>query len=158
MNIFALNLGLAFTWAALTANITLLGLVIGFVVGLGALYLSKPLFPGSEDYFRRGWLWGKMVFMFTYELVASSIQVAWCVLSPSQIAKPGILSMPLDVTGEMQILSLTNMITLTPGTLSLDVTEDCKTLYIHAMFADDPDAIRADIKNGMERWVIEAME
>jgi len=158
MNVFALNLALAFVWAALTANITLPGLTIGFILGLGALYLSKPLFPGSEDYFRRGWFWSKMVFMFIRELVLSSVQVMWYVLSPSQTAKTGIISMPLDVTGEMQILSLTNMITLTPGTLSLDVTEDCKTLYIHALFADDPDAIRAHIKNGMERWVIEAME
>ncbi|WP_439139616.1 Na+/H+ antiporter subunit E [Roseicyclus sp.] len=47
---------------------------------------------------------------------------------------------------------------MTPGTLSLDVTEDRETLYIHAMFADDPDGIRQQIKDGMERWVIEATE
>ena len=43
-------------------------------------------------------------------------------------------------------------------TLSLDVTEDCNTLFVHAMFADDPDKIAADITNGMERWVREALE
>jgi multicomponent Na+:H+ antiporter subunit E len=58
----------------------------------------------------------------------------------------------------MGILLVTNLISLTPGTLSLDVTDDRKTLFIHAMFADDPDAIRAQLKGGMERWVKEAME
>lgn len=158
MNIFALNVALAIIWAALTANITLQGLVIGFVLGSAALFLSRPLFPGCRGYFRRAWLWSKLIFMFLYELVVSSIQVVWDVMTPSQKAKPGIISVPLDVKGEMGILLVTNLISLTPGTLSLDVTEDCKTLYIHAMFADDPDAIRAQIKNGMERWVIEAME
>ncbi|MGV6888441.1 Na+/H+ antiporter subunit E [Rhodophyticola sp. SM2404] len=66
--------------------------------------------------------------------------------------------MPLDVQSEMEVLLLTNMISLTPGTLCLDVTEDGKTLYIHAMFGDDPDEIRRQIKQGMERWVKEAME
>lgn len=158
MNIFALNVALAIIWAALTANITLPGLIIGFVLGSAALYLSKPLFPGCDSYFRRSWLWSKLISMFLYELVVSSIQVVWDVLTPSHRAQPGIISVPLDVKGEMGILLVTNLISLTPGTLSLDVTEDCKTLYIHAMFADDPDAIRAQIKNGMERWVIEAME
>ncbi|MEM7711063.1 MAG: Na+/H+ antiporter subunit E, partial [Pseudomonadota bacterium] len=41
---------------------------------------------------------------------------------------------------------------------SLDVTEDCNTLVIHAMFADNPDEIRRQIETGMERWVREAME
>jgi multicomponent Na+:H+ antiporter subunit E len=58
----------------------------------------------------------------------------------------------------MDILLVTNLISLTPGTLSLDVTDDRSTLYIHAMFADDPDEIRRQIKDGMERWVIEATE
>jgi multicomponent Na+:H+ antiporter subunit E len=66
--------------------------------------------------------------------------------------------MPLDVRGEMEVLLVTNLISLTPGTLTLDVSEDCSTLYFHVMFADDPDAIRKQLKEGMERWVIEAME
>lgn len=158
MNIFALNIVLAIIWAALTANFSLQGLFIGFVLGSGALFLSRPLFPGCNTYFRRSWLWNKLIFLFLYELVVSSIQVVWDVMTPAQTAKPGIISIPLDIEGEMGILLVTNLISLTPGTLSLDLTEDCKTLYIHAMFADDPDAIRAQIKNGMERWVIEALE
>ncbi len=158
INIVTLNIVLAIAWAALTGNITLSGLAVGFLFGSGALYITRSLFPGSELYFRRVWRWAKLLVLFLYELVVSSLQVVWDVLTPQHKSRPGIISVPLDVKGEMEILLVTNLISLTPGTLSLDVTEDEKTLYIHAMFADDPEAIREQIKNGMERWVIEAME
>lgn len=158
MNIFILNIVLAVTWAALTGTFTLTGLAVGFVLGSAALYLTKPLFPGCDRYFRRVWSWSKLCVLFLWELIVSSIQVVWDVLTPEHKAQPGIISVPLDVKTEMEIFLVTNLISLTPGTLSLDVTEDGKTLYIHAMFADDPDAIRQQIKTGMERWVIEAME
>jgi multicomponent Na+:H+ antiporter subunit E len=158
MNIFVLNIALAVAWAALTGNITVEGLAVGFVFGSVALYLTRPLFPGSDLYFKRAWRWLKLCVLFLYELVVSSIQVVWDVLTPSHKARPGIIAMPLDADTEMEILLVTNLISLTPGTLSLDVTEDRNTLYIHAMFADDPDEIRHQLKSGMERWVIEAME
>lgn len=158
MNIFALNIALAVAWAALTGSFTLGGLGVGFVLGSAALYLAKPLFPGCDDYFLRGWRWVKLCLLFLYELVVSSIAVVWDVITPGTKSRPGIIAMPLDVEDEMGILLVTNLISLTPGTLSLDVTDDRKTLFIHAMFADDPDAIRAQLKGGMERWVMEAME
>ena len=158
INILTLNIILAVAWAALTGNITLSGLLVGYIFGSVALYITRPLFPGSELYFRRVWRWVKLIVLFLYELLVSSIQVVWDVLTPTHKSRPGIMSVPLDAKGEMEILFVTNLISLTPGTLSLDVTEDEKTLYIHAMFADDPDAIREQIKTGMEKWVIEAME
>ena len=158
INVLTLNIILAVAWAALTGEITLGALMVGFLFGSFALYLTRPLFPGSELYFRRVWKWMKLIVLFLYELLVSSIQVVWDVLTPTHKSRPEIMSIPLDAKGEMQILFVTNLISLTPGTLSLDVTEDEKTLYIHAMFADDPDEIRRAIKEGMERWVIEAME
>ncbi|MEM9787739.1 MAG: Na+/H+ antiporter subunit E, partial [Pseudomonadota bacterium] len=69
-----------------------------------------------------------------------------------------ILEMPLDVKSDIEILLVTNLISLTPGTLSLDVTPDRKTLIVHAMFADDPDEVIASLKSGMERLVKEVFE
>ena len=66
--------------------------------------------------------------------------------------------MPLTVRSDEGILLVTNLISLTPGTLSLDVSEDRKTLTIHAMFASDPEALIASLKSGIERWVIDAVE
>jgi multicomponent Na+:H+ antiporter subunit E len=158
IHIATLNFALAFAWAALTGDITLGGLVVGFVLGSAALYFTRSLFPGSTPYFRRLWRWFKLIIRFLFELIVSSLQVVWDVMTPGQTAKPSVIAMPLDVKGEMGILLVTNMISLTPGTLSLDVTDDGKTLYIHAMFGDDPDAVCAQIKSGMERLAIEAME
>ena len=122
------------------------------------IYLTRALYPGSERYFSRSIKWTKLVLLFFYELIVSSVQVAREVLTMQNKSRPGIISVPLTVRHEMDIFLLTNMISLTPGTLSLDVTADCETLYIHAMFADDPDALRQQIRDGMERWVIEATE
>jgi multicomponent Na+:H+ antiporter subunit E len=158
MNIFALNIALALAWAALTGNFSFAGLMVGFALGFACLYLTRPLFPESGLYFKRVWRWSKLCVLFLYELVVSSLQVVWEVLTPRHRSRPGVIAMPLDVKREMEVLLVTNLISLTPGTLSLDVTEDCNTLFIHAMFADDPDEIRRQLKSGMERWVIEAME
>jgi multicomponent Na+:H+ antiporter subunit E len=159
MSLFLLNILLAVTWAALTGSFTLAGLAVGMVVGFLALWVVRPLFEDhGGGYFRRVWRWLKLMVLFLYELFASSITVAWDVLTPRHRANPRIIAMPLEAKGEAEVLLVTNLISLTPGTLTLDVTEDCRTLVIHAMFADDPEQIKADLKGGMERWVREALE
>lgn len=158
MNIFGLNIALAIAWAALTGDISLQGLGVGFVLGSAALFVTRPLFPGSARYFSRAGRWMILIVTFLWELVISSVQVVWDVLTPQHMARPGIISVPLDLDDDMAVLVMTNYISLTPGTLCLDVTEDCNTLLIHAMFADDPEAIRRSIKDGVERLVREAME
>lgn len=159
MSLFLLNLLLAIAWAALTGQLTLPGIAIGFAVGFAALWVIQPLFDNrGGGYFLRVWRWIKLLVLFHYELVVSSVQVAWDVLTPRHRARPGIITIPLRAKGEAEVLLVTNLISLTPGTLCLDVTEDCRTLIVHAMFADDPAAIAARIENGMERWVREALE
>ena len=158
INLLVLNIVLAIAWAALMGSFTLASLGVGFVIGSIFIYLTGALYPGTGRYFSRSVKWAKLVLLFLYELVVSSIDVAREVLTTQNKARPGIISIPLTVRDETDIFLLTNMISLTPGTLSLDVTEDRETLYIHAMFADDPDSIRTQIREGMERWVIEATE
>lgn len=158
MNIFALNVALAIAWAALTGDISLGNLLVGFALGSAALFATRPLYPGCDRYFTRATSWLKLIIAFLWELIEGSVQVVIDVLTPQHRSRPGIIAVPLDTHREMALLVLTNYISLTPGTLSLDVTEDCNTLYIHAMFADDPDALRRSIKEGVERRVKEAME
>lgn len=159
MSLFVLNIILALSWAALTGNFSAMNLVLGHLVGFGALWIASPMFAeGGGGYFKRVFRWIRLIVMFHYELLASSLGVVWDVLTPRHRARPGIVAVPLNVKSEAEVLLVTNLISLTPGTLSLDVTEDCNTLYVHAMFADDPEAIRAQIEHGMEKWVREAME
>ena len=157
MNTFSLNLILAVAWMAFEGSFTMVSLLTGFVIGYGALWMIQPLI-GQTGYFGRVLAWIRLIVMFFYELLLSSFQVAFDVLTPTHRAKPAILEVPLDVKSDAGLLLVTNLISLTPGTLSLDVSEDKKTLLVHVMFADDPDAIRDTLKNGMERWVIAAVE
>jgi multicomponent Na+:H+ antiporter subunit E len=157
MNVFATNVVLAVVWAALLGELSVFNLASGFVLGFAALWVIQPL-TGASSYFFRAYAWVKLVILFHYELVVSSVEVAWDVLTPRHRARPAIIEMPLDVTSDAGILLVTNLISLTPGTLSIDVTDDRKTLVIHAMFADEPEALVRTLKSGMERWVIDAVE
>lgn len=156
MNLLGLNFILAFVWAALSGDFKLFTLFSGFVLGYGALWMAKPLLDPDSRYFERFFRIVWLVIYFLYELLVSSIRVAWQVISPRQRFSPQIIEVPLDVREDVEILCLTNLISLTPGTLSLDVSEDRKTLYVHAMFADDPQGEVTAIKNGLEKVVKEA--
>ena len=156
MSPFPLNMILAAGWAAMTGTFTLANLLIGGVIGYAALWVAKPLL-GPTTYFDRVWRAWRLVALFLYELVASSLRVVWDVVTPTHLSQPGIIAMPLDAKSDIEILLVANLISLTPGSLSLDLSEDRKTLFVHAMFVDDPDALRRDLKSGMERWVIEAV-
>ncbi|MDP5084386.1 MAG: Na+/H+ antiporter subunit E [Yoonia sp.] len=158
MNLFLLNLLLAVIWASLWGSLTLLQLVFGFLVGFASLWFAQPLLGGPSLYYRRAWRIVRLILFFLYDLCMSSIRVAYDVLTPKDLSNPAILEMPLDVKSDIEILLVTNLISLTPGTLSLDVTPDRKTLIVHAMFADDPDAVIASLKSGMERMVKEVFE
>lgn len=157
INLFQLNLLLAFGWGALFGDFSLGNLAAGFLIGFVALGVVSPLF-GQTSYFVKAVRMAHLGVYFLYELVVSSVQVVWDVLTPMHKSRPAIVAVPLEVERPVQITVLANLISLTPGTLSLDVSPDNKTLYVHAMFVDDPDQVRADIKSGMERRVKEAMQ
>lgn len=158
MNAFVYNLVLAFSWAALTGSFTLGSLFTGMVLGYVALWLSAPLLGVDRLYFIRVFRVVRLAVYFVWELLLSSVRVAWDVLRPFPTRNPKIIEVPLDVKSDIEILLVTNLISLTPGTLSVDVTPDRKTLYVHAMFADDPEAEVANLKRGMERMVMEVFE
>ncbi|MGF1477821.1 MAG: Na+/H+ antiporter subunit E [Geminicoccaceae bacterium] len=156
MNVLALNTFLALGWSALVGSFTLTNLLLGFGIGYAVLWVARPLF-GSTTYFERVWRVVRLALFFVYELIVSSLRVVWDVITPAHRSRPGIIAMPLDAKGDAEILLVANLISLTPGSLSLDVSSDRKPLYIHAMFVEDPDLLRAEMKTGLERRVIEAL-
>lgn len=159
MTFFLLNILLAGTWAFLSGEVTVSSLAVGFFLGFNALWFTQPIFGGGKDpYFDRVWKSVRLLFYFLYELVVGSIGVLKDILTPQQLSNPCLIEMPLDVKSDAEILLVTNLISLTPGTLSVEVGEDRTTLLVHAMFADDPDQLVADLKNGMERYVREVFE
>ncbi len=89
------------------------------------------------------------------ELLLANLHVARAILAPNARLKPLIVAVPLSLTRDLDITFLANLITLTPGTLSLDVSEDRKVLWVHALHAEEPDALRREIKDGFERRIQE---
>ncbi|MEL6576106.1 MAG: Na+/H+ antiporter subunit E [Pseudomonadota bacterium] len=156
MNIFAINLLLAFAWGALAADYSITSLAIGFVLGFAALWVVRGLFP-DEGYFLRVPRLVRLALIFLRELVLSSLRVARDVLSLRPNARPGIVAVPLRARTETEVLVVSSLVTLTPGTLSLDLSPDGETLYVHAMFLDEPEAMRAEIRDTLETPVLEAL-
>lgn len=155
MNLFLVNVLLALSWAAVSGSFSLGNLLFGFVLGALALSLIREQ-VGSVGYFSRIRRVFSLFALFIYELVMSGVRVAILVLSPNMNLKPGIFAYDLKVDRDLEITLLANLITLTPGTLSVDVSPDRSTLYIHALDCADPDQIRKEIADGFERKILEA--
>lgn len=156
MILLVLNLVLAITWMAMNADFSLTGLTAGFILGHLILWLARPLFP-DQRYFRRTWGGAAYFLWLVKEIFVSAWKVAKSVMGLGDRIQPAIIAIPLDAKTDFEITLFACSITLTPGTLTLDVSPDRRTLYIHAMFAADPDAVRAETKEGMERRILEVL-
>ena len=154
MNLLLVNVLLALGWGAVNGEFTLSTLVIGFALGYCCLWLVRPLYQPTR-YFSRLWAGFRLASLFLTELVKSCLTVAKQVLLPHLTCGAGIVAIPLDVKSDLEITLLANLITLTPGTLSLHITPDRRILFVHAMSVTDPEALRQDIKSGFERRILE---
>lgn len=155
MSLFLVNVLLALAWSAVTGSFSFLNFAFGFVLAILALSLIREQ-VGSTGYFSRSRRVISLMLLFSRELVLSAWRVAVLVLSPRMNLKPGIFAYPLKVDRDFEIAMLANLITLTPGTLSVDVSDDRRILYVHAIDASEPDAARRDIAEGFERKIMEA--
>lgn len=95
---------------------------------------------------------------FLWQLLLSNIKIAQCVLGPERLMQPGIIAIPLTVKTDLEIFLLANAITLTPGSLTVDVSADHQFLYVHGMQIGDAEAYRRDIKEGFERMILEVFQ
>lgn len=90
---------------------------------------------------------------FSWELALANIRVAYEVLTPKHRMRPGIIAVSLATDSDLQTMLFANLITLTPGTLSLDVSDDRRTLYVHAMYVDDAHGTRMGLKRAFEQRI-----
>ena len=94
-------------------------------------------------------------FIFMKALVLANIEVVKLALSPTLKIKPGFLAVPMDATTDLEVTSLANSITLTPGTISVHVADDRDTIVIHALNTEpSPDAVRDEVKDTLEANIL----
>ena len=148
---------LALAWVAVTGEVSLGNLLEGAVLSVLLLaLLRRP--PRHRFRLARVPKALGLALYFLRELLLANAAVARSVLSPASSLTPGIVAVPLDLTSDAGITTLANLITLTPGTLSIDVAEDRRTLFVHALHVGDPEAFRREVKEGFERRVKEVFE
>ncbi|HVM30395.1 MAG TPA: Na+/H+ antiporter subunit E [Candidatus Limnocylindrales bacterium] len=156
MTSFLANLLMAIVWAAMTGNFALSNLALGFVLGYIALYLAQRVF-GHSSYFGRMGRVAKFAAFYVVELFKANWKVAVDVVTPRHRSRPGIVAVPLDARTDAEITVLANLLTMTPGTLSIDVSDDRRVLYVHAMFVGDVAEFRREVKDKFERRVLEML-
>ncbi len=151
-----MNLLLSFTWVALTGSLYYSNFLFGFLMGFFILWVMNRQ---EEDrrYFNKVPKTIGFAFYFLYEMIAANVQVAYDVITPNYFFKPGIIRYPLEATTDIEINLLSTMISMTPGTLILDISEDKKSLFIHVMYLRDRDRFIAQIKKGFEHKLLEIL-
>jgi multicomponent Na+:H+ antiporter subunit E len=146
---------LALAWAALQGDFSLGTLVTGQVLGyLILVALVRGGVLRTSPYIGRVHRVIGLAAFFFWELMKANLRLALDVATPNYHIRPGIIAVPLDATQDGQILLLSMLINTTPGSVALDVSPDRKTLYVHVMYMDTPDAARQEIKQGFERRVL----
>jgi multicomponent Na+:H+ antiporter subunit E len=141
---------LTLVWLALTAELSVGNAAFGVVLAVGVLRLSRGLHAGSAPFRVRPLKLVALVVFLLWEIVLANLRVAMAVLGPRRWLRPAVVAIPLDIERDEAIVLLANMISLTPGTLSIDVSPDRRTLYVHTMFSQSPESLRQDIKRRFE--------
>jgi multicomponent Na+:H+ antiporter subunit E len=143
---------LALAWAALQGEITLFNLVAGYAVGYAILsLLARGGVMPSRLASRTSHAVGLAAF-FAWELLIANFRVAADVLRGHRI-EPAVVGIPLDITSDGEILLLSMLINITPGSVTIDLSDDRRTLYVHVMHLASADQTRREIKEGFERRV-----
>ncbi|SHI62920.1 multicomponent Na+:H+ antiporter subunit E [Mesonia phycicola] len=155
-NRFLSNILLTFIWVAITGSFEFANYLFGFILSFIIMYVITKG-RGSAKYFKIVPKLIGFIFFFLWELLKANLQVAYDVVTPTFYMTPGIVRVPLDAETNLEITLLANLITLTPGTLSLDVSDDRKVLYVHAMYLKDKQDFIDDIKNGFEKRLLEIL-
>lgn len=146
-----LTLLLAVVWVLLqnqiSAGMVVFGLILGVIIPRG----TSIWWPDTPKGFRLG----KMItysIMVLWDILVANVQVAWVVLTvPNAKLKPAWIVIPLDLVQPEAITVLAGTITLTPGTVSADLSDEGHSLLVHVLHTDDPDSVRDDIKTRYER-------
>lgn len=149
-----LNFFIAVVWMFLSSSLTITTFVIGYIIGIILLLMMRRFFP-NRLYFE--WLWAaiKLTFLFLKELTLSNIAVLRLVIKPKLDIQPRFFAMPTDLKEDWEITLLSSLITLTPGTIVVHVSDDQKILYIHSIDAVDVDEEIQSIKDSFEKAIKE---
>jgi len=147
------NIGLAGLWVLLMGG-GLAGFLMGIVLGYLVLLVFRSV-VGSSDYVRRVGAFFYFLCIFTREFLVSNMIIACAVLSrPSDKIHPNFMTYDVSGMKDWEIFLLSQCITLTPGTTSVDLVDEGETLVIHTFDADQPDEVRKSIDGTLKQAIL----
>lgn len=149
-----LSLLLFVVWLLLVAEISVAHVLLALFLAWGIPMLCRPFLkdlPPVKHVFAAL----RLVALVTYDIVVANVAVARLVLGPTARLKPAFVQVPLTLTQPMSISLLASIITMTPGTVSSDLSQDNKVLIVHALDCSDPEALVADIQQRYEKPLLE---
>ncbi|MNJ33369.1 Na(+)/H(+) antiporter subunit E [compost metagenome] len=149
-----LNFLIAIIWMFLNNDWSSASFVVGYIIGMVLIGLLGRLWP-NDFYMKKVWAILKLLVLFIKELFKSSFTVIGQVIAPKLNIRPGIFAYTTELKSDWEVTLLANLITLTPGTLTLDVSREGSILYIHAMDIDDVDVLCSQIRSTFERAIME---
>lgn len=168
IGLFLMNILLSIAWGAVSGSFSVPNLFLGFVISSLVLWMIREQTSGiASGLFKQTNGVSSLTIpfrvislagLFFYELILSAVKVAQIVIQPKIDIRPGIFAYPLKARTDFEITLLANLITLTPGTLSVDVSADKKILYIHAIDIDDLEKMKQNIAEGFERKIMETFQ
>jgi multicomponent Na+:H+ antiporter subunit E len=144
---------LALAWAALQGEVTLANLLVGYAFGYVILTLLARGGVLPWTLATRSFRAASLALFFARELLIANLRVALDVLRPALRIEPAVVAIPLDVTSDGEILLLSMLINITPGSVTIDLSDDRRTLYVHLMHMKTVEQSRREIKEGFERRV-----
>ncbi|GEN31027.1 multicomponent Na+:H+ antiporter subunit E [Cerasibacillus quisquiliarum] len=149
-----INLIIAMMWMFLSESYSISSFIAGYVLGILLLLIMRRLLPG-RFYLERFFKIIQLILLFIKELIKSNIDIVKLVYTPKPDIEPGIFAYETELKSDWELTLLANLITLTPGTLSVAISNDNSTIYIHAMDIDDIDESIQSIKNTFEKAIME---
>ncbi|QHW37749.1 Na+/H+ antiporter subunit E [Staphylococcus ursi] len=152
-----INLFLALFWLFVSDSYTMNAFVLGYLFALLLVFLMRKLLPG-RFYVITLYKVVKLVFVFLLELIKANIDVLRIILQPRIKNESAFFVYETDLEHPWQVALLSNLITLTPGTVVIGVNDDMKRLYIHCLNFSTKEEEVAGIKGSLEKAVREVGE
>ncbi|EIX6372452.1 Na+/H+ antiporter subunit E [Staphylococcus pseudintermedius] len=152
-----INLFLAIFWLFVSDSYTMNAFVLGYLFALLLVFLMRKLLPG-RFYVITLYKVIKLVFVFLLELIKANIDVLRIILQPCIKNESAFFVYETDLEHPWQVALLSNLITLTPGTVVIGVNDDMKRLYIHCLNFSTKEEEVAGIKGSLEKAVREVGE
>ena len=150
-----LTILLTVVWCLLVNRPSQGAVTFGLILGIIIPIMTSAYWPERPP-ITRPWRLFSYFGLVVWDILGANVQVAMIVLfKPNDKMQPHWINIPLDLRTPEAISVLASTITLTPGTLSADLSEDGQSLLVHALDAPDPDAVRDDIKKRYEARLME---